>query len=238
MDESRRGGHRIRRTLGWIGGILLIYLVVGNTLHHGVFRMPPPDPATYPRPGDEFGSVWEGFHIRVTGESNGYLAMELEIAPGAVGPPRHYHRGFPEEFVVREGTLHIELADGVVTVGPGERHLVEPYTVHRPFNPGSERVVVATEDPFIPQYFAACLAQIYPLLDAGNGPSAALILQMSVMDPICDTHLADVPGPVLAGMNLVLAPVARILGYRNYDPERALHRTATTSWESGTGEWR
>ena len=219
--RSRFG--RIWKPVLWVLGAVLAYVVVGNALHHFVFRLPPPDPATYPRVGDELRSEHEGFRMRITGLADGWVAGELHLDPGAIGPPLHYHRGFAEEFSVREGVLHVELADGVVTLGPGESLRIEPLTPHRPFNPGSEPVVVASEEPLIPQSFAACLAQLYPLLDEAGGVSFSLILQMSVIDPICDTHLADVPGPVLRATNLLLAPAARLLGYRNYYPERSLY---------------
>jgi hypothetical protein len=123
MSSSGEGhrSSRIWRASRWIVAGLLVYLVVGNALHHWVFRPPPPDAVTFPRS------------------------------------------------------------------------------------------------------FAACLAQLYPRLDEAGGISLSLLLQMSVIDPICDTHLAGVPGPVLATMKAFLAPAARLLGYRSYDPGLALH---------------
>ena len=225
LKTERRPG-RIWTIVRWIAGGLFVYLVVGNALHQWVFRPPPPDPTTFPRAGDEFGSSVEGFHQRIMDVVDDWVVVELHIEPGAAGPPLHYHRGFDEEFTVREGVLHIELPDGVVRVGPGESYRVEALTPHRPFNPGSESVVVASDGPLIPQSFAACLVQIYPRLDAGGGVSLPLLLQMSVIDPMCDTHLAEAPRPVVTALNLLLAPAARALGYRNYDPQLALHPPA------------
>jgi mannose-6-phosphate isomerase-like protein (cupin superfamily) len=214
---------RVRKAVLWLAGALLIYVAVGNALHRVVFVLPAPDPATYPRAGDEFGSTWEGFHLRVREVVNGMAVVELRIEPGAPGPPLHFHRGFAEEFTVTEGVLHIELQDRVVTVEAGESFRVEPLVGHRPFNPGTEPVVVASDQLLIPQSFAACLAQLYPLLDEAQGVSFSLLLQMSVVDPICDTHLAGPPRAVVALLNWFLAPAARLLGYRNYEPARSLH---------------
>lgn len=209
------------RTVGWVLGFILTYVILGNALHHWVFPLSSPDPATYPGAGEKFGSNYEGFTIQIIDIIDDNAVIELLVEPGAVGPPLHYHKGFAEEFVVREGTLHIELADQIVQIGPGESYRVEPYTAHRPFNPGNSPVVVASDEPVFPQYFAACLEQVYPVLDKEQGPSLGMILQMSVIDPICDTHIADAPGPVVAGMNLLMAPAARLLGYKNYEPKRA-----------------
>jgi hypothetical protein len=49
---------------------------------------------------------------------------------------------------------------------------------------------------------------------------------MSIVDPIFDTHLADVPRPMQKLMSFVLAPAARLAGFRNYYPEYALHAPA------------
>lgn len=222
-SKPRKRSVQVWRYGRWFLATSAIYIVAGNVLHHWVFPLPAPDPATYPRTGDEFGSTYEGFHQRVIEVVDGGIVGVLVVDPGAVGPPLHYHKGFAEEFHVREGVLHLELADRVVTLGPGESYRVEPFIEHRPFNPGSERVVIASDKPGVPQSFAACLVQLYPLLDETKGVSLSVLLQMSVIDSICDTHVADPPGPVLAAMNLFLTPAARLLGYTNYDPHRALH---------------
>jgi mannose-6-phosphate isomerase-like protein (cupin superfamily) len=208
---------------GWLIAIAAAYLVLGNVLHHWAFPQPAPDPATFPRAGDVLHSEYEGFHQRIVEVVDDWIISELRLEPGAIGPPLHYHRTFAEEFTVVSGTLHVELADGVMTIDAGESYRVEPLVVHRPFNPGTEPVIVASTDPIMPQSFAACLAQIYPLLDAHDGASFALLLQFSIIDPICDTSMAAIPTTVQTAINLLLAPAARVLGYRNYDPHRALH---------------
>ncbi len=85
-------------------------------------------------------------------------------------------------------------------------------------------VVVASEEPAIPITFAACLVQLYALMDSEVPMTEMdMALQMSVIDPICDTHIADMPAPLWVTLKVVLAPAARLLGYRNYYPELALH---------------
>lgn len=227
-NATRRHPFRPVRWLGWLAVTLIAYLVIGNLLHRWVFPMQPPDPATFPRAGDVLVSEYEGFHQRILAVVDGWIVSELRIEPGAIGPPRHYHREFAEEFKVASGTLHVELADRIVTLGPGESYRVEPMVAHRPFNPGTEPVLVASGEPIMPQSFAACLAQIYPLLDAHGGMSFALLLQFSVIDPICDSTIATIPGPVQTATTLLLAPAARLLGYRNYDPARALQSASLT----------
>lgn len=71
---------------------------------------------------------------------------------------------------------------------------------------GTSQVVAASDKPLFPRSFAACLEQVYPILDREQGLSPGMVLQMSVIDPICDTHLAEAPKPIITGMNLLLAP--------------------------------
>ena len=123
-----------------------------------------------------------------------------------------------------EGTLHVRVNGEVKKVGPGESILVPAGVAHQPFNPTTERVVVASEDPSIPITFAACLVQLSALFDAEEPISGlGLALQMSVIDPICDTHPAEIPAPIVGLSKVVLAPATRLLGYRNYYPDNALH---------------
>lgn len=211
-----------RRLLPFVLALLAGYLVVGNVLHRLVFPMPPPDPTTFPRPGDVLESRSEGFEQHVLSIVDDNVVSRLIVHPGAEGPPLHYHEGFAETFPVLSGTLYIELADGVITVPAGESFRVPPGVAHRPFNPGTEPAIVASEHPLLPLDFAACLVQLYSLMDErGNGPH--MLLQLAVNDPICDTHLADLPGGTEPLLATVAGPVARLLGYRNYDPDRSLH---------------
>lgn len=220
---ARSRSRTAANAMAWVIALFLVYVIAGNALHRWVFPLPPPDPATFPRAGDTFGSSYEGFQQRVVAVRDDWLVGELVLEPGSVGPPLHYHKTFTETFVVREGTLHIQLADRTITLSPGESYVVPPSTAHRPFNPGVERVVVASGEPSLPQSFAACLVQLYPILDQAQGMSLNLLLQMSVIDPICDTHVADAPAVVIDGLYLLLAPMARLLGYTNYDAARSLH---------------
>ena len=201
--------------------VLLTYLIVGNFLHLVVFAASPPDPNTFPVAGDVFGSEAEGFYQEITSvDANRWVYARLTIVPGASGPPLHYHKQFEEHFIVESGTLSVQMSEGVVTIGPGETLKVAPFTAHRPFNPGDKPVVIAGEGPVMPQSFAACLVQLYPVLDTG-GPG--ILFQMSVIDPICDTHMADIPEAGMVVMRAVLGPLARLLGYRSYDPAKSLH---------------
>lgn len=208
-------------------GVLVVvgaYAGVANLLHRVVFPQSPPDPATFPRAGDRFRSTAEGLKTEVLAVEDGWLRLRMEMAPGAEGPPVHYHRTFTEEFAVESGTLHVELPDGVIRLGPGETHTVPPGTPHRPFNPTDDPVVAAGDVKVMPQSFAACLVQVYHFLDAAHGElGPALMLRVAAMDPICDSTLPEVPAAARVAVEWLAVPPARLWGFRNYYPELSLH---------------
>src|SRR5688572_12922032 len=86
------------------------------------------------RAGDVVVDGTETFKIlRSAGEGSGCL-MEVEIAPGASGPPLHSHEE-PEELEVLEGALVFSL-DGVEKLfSAGDRYTIPPGCVHTFRNP-------------------------------------------------------------------------------------------------------
>ncbi len=203
---------------------LVASVVVANLAHRVVFPAQPPDPATYPRPGDTFGSTAEGVKQEVVAVRDGWLVLRTQVAPGAPGPPMHFHRSFAEVFTVESGTLHVELADGAIRLGPGEEHRVEPGVPHRPHNPTNEKVIIASDNSVMPQAFGACLVQIYHFLDSADGEMGpGLMVRIAALDPICDSTLPEIPAVVRMGTEWLIVPFARVLGYKNYYPELSLH---------------
>ncbi len=204
--------------------LFVAYLVIGNLLHRAIFPQAAPDPASYPRVGDVVASRSEGLTQKITGIEGGWIISELVVEPNAPGPPLHYHEFFDERFYVVEGSLHVQVDGEEKVVGPGESILVPAGVGHQPFNPTAAKVVLTSKEPVMPITFAACLVQLYAVMDAQEPVSNfGMALQMSVIDPICDTHLVEIPAPIEGLSKVVLAPAARLLGYRNYYHEHALH---------------
>lgn len=209
-----------------VGALAVAYLVFGHLWHRVLSPLPAPDPLTFPRAGDRYGSTVEGVTQEIEDVRNGWVVLTVTLAPHAEGPPLHVHDGFAETFSPVRGVLHVQLADRVVQLYPGESLTVEAGVAHRPFNPTAEAVVLRSTTPSMPQSFAAALVQLYRVMDERGAKPAVMLLQMSVADPIFDTHLAAVPRGVQTALFFVLAPVARLLGYRNYYPAYALHTPA------------
>ena len=217
--------------------VLLASVVVANLLHRVVFTADPPDPATYPRAGDTFGSAAEGFKQHVVALRDGWVVLRTQVAPRAPGPPMHFHRSFAEVFTVESGKLDVELPDGTIQLGPGEQHRVEAEVPHRPYNPTDEEVIIASDKPAMPQSFAACLVQIYHFLDAAEGRMGpGLMVRLAALDPICDSTLPEIPAVVRVGTEWLIVPFARALGYNNYYPDHSLHPEGAAEGQTVPGQ--
>lgn len=216
------------------GACFAAYLVLGNLWHRVLAPLPPPDPATFPRAGDRFGSAAEGVVQEVLDVRDGWVVGRSRVAPGAAGPPMHVHKRFPETFSPERGTLRLHLADRVVDLRAGESLTVPAGVPHRFSNPGREEAVLVSDGPAMPQAFAAMLVQLYRVRDERGTHPLTMLLQMSVVDPAFDTRLAGVPRPAAAAMRAALGPMARLLGFRNYYPEYALHAGGITARRART----
>lgn len=213
-----------------IAGLFAAAVVTANLLHRVVMPAAPPDPDTFPRGGDTFGSAVEGFTQHVVGVQDGWLELRTHIAPRAPGPPLHVHESFAETFRVESGTVHIDLPDGVKVLGAGQSHRIEPGVPHRPHNPTDEEAVVAGDAMTMPQSFAACLVQIYHFLDeAGGQVTPGLALRIGALDPMCDAVAPGVSGIARIGLSWLVLPFARAAGYANYYPELSLHPGGNTA---------
>ena len=226
MNAPRRSrSKKVVKILSIPAALLTGYLLIGNLFHRVIFPMPAPDPATYPKVGDVFGSGSEVLKIE-----DDWVYLRLVMGPHAKGPAKHVHEGFGEHFTVKEGTLTVWVDGKEMDLGPGESYFVPAGTPHKPFNKTDQTVVIAGDKPTMPLSFAACLVQLYKILEETNG--LAMGLQMSVIDPICDTQVHGMPNLRSGFLGWLMAPAARMAGYRNYYPEKALHPPGSTAMAS------
>jgi mannose-6-phosphate isomerase-like protein (cupin superfamily) len=214
----------LRIVVGVFAAVAL-YIIFSIVISEHVFPAVQPDLANYFRPGDKLASRFEGFDQTVLGVNGDWMHTRLEVRPHAAGPPEHFHERFAENFTVKSGTLSI-LVDGEKrTLRTGESISIPPLVRHKPFNETGETVIVESDDPkTLPVKFGYILSQLYGLMDTyENGPStAAIVMQLSVYGDDADTWIAD--GPSLQTqkvMRVVMAPTARLLGYKRYYPEYA-----------------
>jgi len=204
-------------------GIIGLYLIFGIVINEYVFPAATPDYANYFLPGDKLVSKYEGFDQAILGIKNGYLHTRLVVAPNAAGPPEHFHENFTETFTVKNGTLSMLVNGEKRILKAGETISVPPMTKHKPFNETAEPVLVESDDEkTLPVEFGYHLSQLYGVMDSyPNGISVPqMMMQFAVYGTEADSYIAD--GPSLGtqkAMRVIMAPTARLLGYKNYYEE-------------------
>ena len=211
------------RIIAGVIGAAGLYLIFGIVIDTYLFPAEKPDYINYFRPGDKLESRFEGFDQTILGISDGWLHTRLVVAPNSGGPPEHFHETFSENFTVKSGTLSILINGEKRTIRAGERVSIPPRTNHKPFNETNETVVIESDDPrSIPVEFGYFLSQVYGFMDSHvNGPSTfQMLMQLSVYGNDADSWIPSGPSlGVQKAMRVVMAPTARLLGYKNYYKE-------------------
>jgi quercetin dioxygenase-like cupin family protein len=70
------------------------------------------------------------------------VVSRVTIDPGSERRPYHLHRHAENTYLVLEGTLEVQTADGDHTLGPGEAIFAPPGQPHSTHDPGPEPTVV------------------------------------------------------------------------------------------------
>lgn len=208
------------------------YLLLGYLFHLIVFPEEKPEISEYFKPNDKFYSKVEGFRQHVEKQENGYVYCALEIDPLAGGPPRHIHTSFDETFEVENGKLTIWVDGEVKQIGPGEKVIIPRGTPHKPYNETTERIRVKGTIAF-PEKFAYHLPQVYGIMEEkpNFAQSPGMILQMSLFNSAgFDSYIADGP-PIIVQkvIGFMVAPIARLLGYRSYYTRYDINQHQTTA---------
>jgi hypothetical protein len=131
------------------------------------------------------------------------------------------HTTFAEDFVVAEGVLSLRVGTEIKVLHAGEEFRVPPGMVHQPFNATDEEVVVRgplTPEYALPRDFVLFLSQVYGFIDESPGHRVppAILFQMSIFAPRYDSWMASPSLAVQRAQNVLLRPIARLLGYRSY----------------------
>lgn len=97
-----------------------------------------------PGEGEVLAMGGNSITLKVTSDiSNDQLGVyEIKLAPATIGARLHYHRFMDETFIVRKGTLTIDLPDGPVLAHEGAVVYVPRMTPHGFANQSSEEVIM------------------------------------------------------------------------------------------------
>src|SRR5215203_3728290 len=159
------------------------------------------------------------------------MSGELVVAPSG-GNPLHVHPLQEEHFEVLSGTFGVQIGDEQRSLGEGEEATVPPGTPHRWFNKDDQheaRVSVELRPALNSETFFETL---YGLARDGRTDENGVpnILQQAVtLTGINkgEIYLASPPVAVQKALLAALAPVGRLLGYKDQYPRY--------SAEDGTG---
>lgn len=202
----------------WIISILASYLIVGLIIHHWIVPTKTPNFNDYFKVGQSFHSKLEGLTQTITKVENGKLTTDIEIQAKSNGPVTHVHEHFDESFIVKSGTLSMQYGTEIKKITAGQKIVIPMNTPHRPFNETDSSVLVTSE---MPLDFAYCLSQIYPFWDENeaNSKPPKVLLQLAVFGDKFDSYptVDAPPKPILKALKFLLAPTARLIGYKNYN---------------------
>lgn len=204
----------------WTLSIIAGYLLVGLIIHHWIFPTKNPDYSDYFKVGAKFHSKLEGLTQTVVKIENGNLISDIEIQAKAIGPVTHIHENFDEIFHIKSGTLSMQYGSEIKKISAGQSIVIPKNTPHKPFNETDSIVIVTSE---MPLDFAYCLSQIYPFWDQNeaNSKPPKILFQLAVFGDKFDSYptVDAPPKPVLKTLKFLLAPTARLIGYKNYYEE-------------------
>lgn len=206
----------------YILAFIALYLSVGYLFHLVIFPEKKPKVSTYFKPGTSFQSKLENAKQTIVKQENGIVYCNSQIGPFAAGPPEHIHYSFDEVMAIENGELSVLINGEVKKIKPGEKLLIPKGVPHKPFNETADTIRFSNEVAF-PEKFAFNLVQVYGMLD--NNPNfekfPGILFQMSLLSTEgFDSYLAVGP-PVFAQriLSFLLAPAARLLGYKSYYKE-------------------
>ncbi len=204
----------------WSLSIMVAYLFVGLIIHHWVLPTQTPDYSNYFTVGKAFHSKLEGLTQTIVKVENGNLITDIVLQPNSAGPVTHIHETFDETFAVKSGTLSMQYGSEIKKLTAGQTIVIPKNTPHKPFNETDSIVVVTSE---MPLDFAYCLSQIYPFwdLDEANSKPPKILFQLAVFGDKFDSFptVGAPPKPVLKTLKFLLAPTARLIGYKNFNEE-------------------
>src|SRR5918998_4214412 len=161
---------------------------------------------------------------RTAEDTSGELMSGELVVPPSVGNPLHVHPLQEEHFEVLSGTFWVLIGDERRSLGEGEEATVPPGTPHRWFNEDDQqeaRVSVELRPALNSETF---FETAYGLARDGktdeNGVSN-LLQQAVTLNGINkgEIYLAWPPIPVQQAVLAALAPVGRLLGYRDHYPK-------------------
>jgi len=211
-------GWRVSRLIAFaVAAAIVLYFGLGALLHYVVFPEEEPPEWAHGKPGFSFETpTGERIElIRGALETGGEFAeVHFDIAPGGYVAVAHIHPHVEERFDVVSGSLTVLVGDEEKVISAGETLVVPPGTPHQPFNRGDVemRSIARITPPGKGDIFFGQLSGL---------DYKPAFLQMMLFVQAYDAFPASPPPAVVRVMSFLLAPTARLVGYRSFYPDYA-----------------
>jgi quercetin dioxygenase-like cupin family protein len=170
-----------------------------------------------------------------TEESDGELLVaDLYIAPGGEVMGEHYHPAIEERFTLIRGELGVRLSGRSIKTTPGAMLLVPPGVPHDWWNAGEEDAVVRVEIRPAAR-FEQMMLNAFGLAQDGKVDRRGMPNFLQLVVFACEfsdvVRFTRPPCLIQGGLFALVAPFARLLGYRGsyqeYLTRRHEHYVAT-----------
>ena len=159
--------------------------------------------------------------LQTARDTNGaLLQFDDYLQPGGQGPVEHIHPRQEERLAVLAGTAGILIAGGERRLSVGEDLVIAPGTPHRWWNGGTDELQLRTE--FRPALdIERFFETLFGLTRDGKTDSAGIptFLQIVLLSQAYEIFLPKPPIPLQRALFAVLAPIAKLRGYRTWYPQ-------------------
>ena len=171
--------------------------------------------------------------VRVRPDETGgqLMVVDLYIRPGGAVVGEHFHPTIEERFEVVRGRVGCKLGTTTGVAGPGDKLVIPARAVHDWWNAGPEEALVRVEISPSAR-FQAMVMNIFGLAQDGktDGKGRPNLLQLSLFaQEFSDVVIFTEPPPAVQKILFsLLAPIARLAGYRGSYPEYLIRPPSET----------
>ena len=163
-----------------------------------------------------------GFVLVDGSENNNKFARGLAIfSPGNLGPAEHFHPTYVEKFEVISGEFVFSVNGEDINAGPGDKLSVEKGVRHNWRCVGDDYGFVIVE-AWPPARLGEVLCTLFGMAHEGKLTSKgqpkflhAMVIGREYSD---DTVFTSPPPFIASFLSMLLAPFARLLGYKSTEP--------------------
>ena len=216
----------MKRTCLIVLGVLVAYVGISSLLHWVVFPEPGPDPDDQPKAGDTIQSLREERAIvRKPARESGGTIFEFDVfmAPHYGVPIPHIHGSQAETFRIIDGTFRFALDGEELILHPGESITVPAGSTHEFSNTTDEEGHVIADFQPAGQSETLWLQRHRYFRNRGitslEDLSPSDMLQVALLQVKYDGGYPPAVAPsLLRAAYFLIAPTARLFGYRSYYP--------------------